>query len=330
VHQAGWWDIFSQPQINTMMGIMQYGDPSIKAFTWLWIIPLGHCTLNGFGYPGFDILDPQVMSVQVFKGNYSHPVFSYTSTLNLYVFGPVPELEKSYTVGNYYTSLASWPVPNNVNYYASANGMLTNVAPTTAGSRTYTYDPNNPAPQLGGNNLYGPCGPNDESANEKRSDYLLFNLSMPFADNTAICGNVTGSMTVSSTAVDTDFILSINDVYPTGQSVPVRYGPVRMRWRCDDMTPCMMTPGQKYTVSLDMWSTCYIFEKGHSMRMTITSSKNPEISVNPNNGQPLSNGLIPGTPVVAQNTVYWGTNQQTYVTLPFVPLSALPVNSQIH
>jgi predicted acyl esterase len=332
IHQAGWWDIFSQPQIDTFMGTITYGDPAIRKMSWLWIIPLGHCTLNGFDYPGWEIGDPQAMSVFLFKKNYTAPVFGYTKLMNFYVFGPVPAIvgRGNYSAGNYYTSVDSWPTPNLTRYYVSANGMLTTTAPTTAGSLSYKYDPSNPAPQLGGNNLYGPCGPNDERKNEALSDYLIWNIAQPFAQDTAICGQVTANITVSSSAVDTDFIVSVNDVYPTGESIPVRYGPVRMRWRDSDMTPSMMTPGQKYTVSLDMWSTCYIFNKGHSMRITITSSKNPEISVNPNNGLPLSQGLVPGTPVVATNTVFWGSNQQSFVTLPFVPLSAIPKNDKIH
>jgi len=332
VHQAGWWDIFSQPQIATFEGTIQYCDPSVRNMTWLWIIPLGHCTLNGFDYPGWEIGDPQLMSVRVFQRNFTADVFSYTDRLNFYVFGPVPAIvgRGNYSAGNYYTSLPAWPSFNAVNYYASANGLLATTTPSTTGSLSYKYDPSNPAPQLGGNNLYGPCGPNDERKNEARSDYLIWNLASPFAQDTAICGSINATITVSSDAVDTDFIVSINDVYPTGESIPVRYGPVRMRWRDSTTIPSMMTPGQHYTVNVDMWTTCYIFNKGHSMRLTITSSKSPEISVNPNNGLPLSQGLIPGTPVVAVNTVFWGPSQQTYVTLPFVPLSALPKNPNIH
>jgi len=236
----------------------------------------------------------------------------------------------NYSAGNYYTSLDSWPVYNSVNYYVGANGLLSTTAPSSSGSLTYKYDPTNPAPQLGGNNLYGPCGPNDERPNEARSDYLIWNIATPFTQNTAICGEINATISVSSSAIDTDFIVYLTDVYPTGQSIPVRYGPVRMRWRDSDTTPTMMNPGQIYTVTLSMWSTAYIFNAGHSMRMTITSSKNPEISVNPNNGLPLSDGLVPGTPIVAMNSVYWGPGQQSYVTLPFVPVSALPENPNIH
>jgi putative CocE/NonD family hydrolase len=334
MHQAGWWDIFLQPQIDTFMGVTQYATPPGNKMTWLWIIPLGHCTLNGFDFPGFEIAEPLSQSVELFRGNFSAPIFKYAKMLNIYVFGPVPAItgRGNYSAGNYYSSLDSWPVYNPVNYYAGPNGLLSTTAPMTNGSLTYTYNPNNPAPQLGGNNLYGPCGPNDESPNEQRSDYLIWNLGTgPVAQDMALCGQINATITVSSSAVDTDFIVYFNDVYPTGQSIPIRYGPVRMRWALsyNDTVPVMMNPGQMYTVTLSMWSTCYIINKGHSLRMTITSSKNPEISVNPNNGLPLSDGLVPPPLIIAQNTVYWGPGQQTYVTLPMVPLTALPPNPYI-
>jgi len=330
MHQAGWWDIFQQPQIDTYMGTRQYASEDVRNLTILWIIPLGHCSLNGFDFPGFDIAAPLTQSVHLFTQNYTAPVWSYTKLMNFYVFGPVPAIvgRNNYT-GNYYTSMDDWPVYKIVNYYAGPNGLLSSNAPTTTGSLTYTYDPNNPAPQLGGNNLYGPCGPNPENSNEARSDYLIWNIEAPFAVDTALCGEINATISVSSSAVDTDFIVFINDVYPTGQSIPVRYGPIRMRWRDNDTVAVNMTVGQIYTVTLSMWSTAYIFNAGHSMRMTITSSKNPEISVNPNNGLPLSEGLVPPPLIVANNTVYWGPGQQSYVTLPFVPLSSLPVNPNL-
>jgi hypothetical protein len=333
IHQAGWWDIFQQPQISTFEGVITYGAPNIRNMTWLWVIPLGHCTLNGFDFPGFEIADPQVQSVELFKKNFSSPLWSYIDQLNFYVFGPVPAIvgRNNYT-GNYYTSLPQWPTFTPTLMYAGPNGILYPSAPTTQGSLTYTYNPNNPAPQLSGNNLYGPCGPNAENSNEARSDYLLWTTTAPFTQDTAFVGHFYANITVTSTAVDTDFIVSINDVYPTGQSIPVRYGPVRMRWAISDsdMTPQMMTPGQMYTVYVDMWSMAYIFNAGHSMRLTITSSRNPEISVNPNNGLPLSDGLVPPPLIIANNTVFWGPGQQTVVVLPLVSLSQIPKNPKIH
>jgi len=72
----------------------------------------------------------------------------------------------------------------------------------------------------------------------------------------------------------------------------------------------------------------FFFNAGHAIRVSITSSKSPEFSVNPNNGKPLND--TSGPLVIARNTVFMGLTGGSYVSLPIVPLSALPKNNQIH
>jgi hypothetical protein len=326
VQQAGWWDIFQQGQIDTFEGTRAYG--TVKTH-WFWMIPLGHCTgsLSDFDYPMAEVLDPQFMSIRLFQGNFSADVFSYAKTYNFYVFGPVPKyigLNATHT-GNYWTSANEWPIYTPTRYYLNPGGYLSSGTPKD-GNSTYTYDPANPAPTLGGNNLFGPCGPRDETSNEKRGDFLVFTSDV-FTSNWAITGRINATLTVSTDAVDTDFYVSLNDVYPDGKSIPVRYGIIRMRWRNSATTPSLLTPNQKYTVNVDLWSTSYIFNSGHALRVTITSSKNPEFSVNPNNGKPLND--TSGPLIVAHNTVYYGATGGSYVSLPVVPITALPKNDQI-
>ena len=52
-----------------------------------------------------------------------------------------------------------------------------------------------------------------------------------------------------------------------------------------------MTPGNVYEVKINMWSTCYFFNKGHKIRIDISSSNYPRFSANPNNGLLLNQGL---------------------------------------
>jgi len=126
--------------------------------------------------------------------------------------------------------------------------------------------------------------------------------------------------------VDTDFVVSVNDVYPDGQSVQIRYGVVRMRWNTNAQTPSLLTPGQTYVATVDLWSTCQILNVGHKLRVTVTSSSTPSYTVNPNNGKSLAEG---GTSNPAKNTVYLGGNSASYIELPLVSVSALPKNTLI-
>jgi len=175
--------------------------------------------------------------------------------------------------------------------------------------------------------LVQPCGPEDQRPIENRTDVLTFSLSTTFTQSTAICGHLTATLFVSSNQVDTDFYVSVTDVYPDGQSILLRYGALRMRWRDDPSTLTLMTPGQIYNVTVDMWSNAYIFNAGHSMRVLITSSNHPQFDVNPNNGNPIAN--IDQPIFIANNTVYTGGSYASYVTIPFVNINSLPKNTQI-
>jgi predicted acyl esterase len=61
-----------------------------------------------------------------------------------------------------------------------------------------------------------------------------------------------------------------------------------------------MVPGEIYPITVDLWSTSYIFNPGHALRVDVSSSNAPRFAPNYNNGLPISN---PGEPLIAANTV---------------------------
>jgi len=200
--------------------------------------------------------------------------------------------------------------------------------PSTNASKTYLYDPTNPAPTFGGNNLFQTCGPRDQTQQvENRTDVLKWTATTALTETLALCGHVSATLYVSSDQVDTDFVVSVNDVYPDGKSVQIRYGVLRMRWRNGPLSsPSLMTAGQVYQVTVDLWSSCQILDIHHSLRVTITSSSEGSFSINPNNGLPLAQS---GALKVAKNTVFTGASEASYITLPVVPLDTLPLNPNL-
>jgi len=331
VHRAGWWDIFQQEMLNTYNGAAAQANPAVRGMQWLFVEPLGHCESEAstFGYPQYVIQDWFNMSLAIFQGNFSATVFSRTNILNLYILGPVPNYLPNGTtiIGNYWSSIPSWPAVTYTNYYLTAQGTLSLTIPSV-GSMAYLYDPLNPCPTVGGNNLLVyPCGPQNQAPIENRSDVLRFNLTTTFSQPTAVLGHFTANLFVSSDQVDTDFYVSITDVYPDGQSILLRYGAIRMRWANNPYNITLLVPGEIYNVTLDLWSTSYIFNPGHSMRVLVTSSNHPQFEVNRNNGHPIAD---PDQPIyLAKNVVYMGGSFPSSVTIPFVDINALPVNTQI-
>jgi putative CocE/NonD family hydrolase len=107
--------------------------------------------------------------------------------------------------------------------YLTEGGKLDAQKPLLNIMRSYVYNPADPVPIVGGNNLIiQPCGPQDQRGVENRSDVLLFTsevLSAPLA----ITGPIQASLFVSAAAVnDTDFTGKLTDVYPDGTSLLIQ------------------------------------------------------------------------------------------------------------
>ena len=169
----------------------------------------------------------------------------------------------------------------------------------------------------------------DQSPLLLRQDVVHFNAAALPAD-LAVCGAVTATLTVNSTANDTDFIVRLVDQYPdNGPRYLVAEGIVRMRWRNKTLTPVPMVSGTSYTIDVDMWSTCWIFAAGHRVGIDITSSSSFTYLPNPNTGLPLQpDGIWPdggeyytGKNVTATNSVLGGSR----INLPVVSVAELPV-----
>jgi len=71
------------------------------------------------------------------------------------------------------------------------------------------------------------------------------------------------------------------------------------------------------------WATAYVFNRGHRIRLAVSSSNSPRFSANPNNNLLVREG---GPLLVAANTVHYGGQQASSVMLPVVDLAKLPDN----
>ncbi len=239
--------------------------------------------------------------------------------------------------GGRWVTVNDWPVPGAVEQrlYLHGDGALrpelpaSGVAPTT-----YSYDPNNPCPQIGGNYTYpfstGPqdqvCRPDilgctDHLPLESRPDVLSFQTP-PLAQGVEVVGPLSVKLYVSSTAVDTDFTAKLIDVYPPNADYPRGYAMIlidsirRMRYRNSLERAELMTPGEVYEVTIDLWATANRFERGHRIRLDISSSNFPTFDPNPNTGEPI--GYHTHT-VTARNTVFHDAEHSSHLILPLLP-----------
>ena len=63
--------------------------------------------------------------------------------------------EAGLSVGQYWTSMESWPQPKMTDFYLHADGSASTSMPKTGetASTSFVFDPSNPVPTNGGNNL---------------------------------------------------------------------------------------------------------------------------------------------------------------------------------
>jgi predicted acyl esterase len=240
-------------------------------------------------------------------------VFESTPVL-LYVLGP----GTLFSVGNLWVGLPALPATTPLLLYFAPGGLLAKDPPAAVSNVTFKADPHAPIPTLGGNNLMiKPCGPQDQSVLElEHAESMVVFTSEPVEANIVVCGDITVEVTFVADTVDVDIAVTLLDVFPIGTAMLVQDGVVRARWRNGPFAsaPALLTPGQSYTVLVDIGAMSYVYNAGHRIRVTVQGSNAPRFSVNPNNGAPLSDNTT--APIVAHTAVLFGGSSASVLTLP--------------
>ncbi|MBL8266618.1 CocE/NonD family hydrolase, partial [Steroidobacter sp.] len=131
-----------------------------------------------------------------------------------------------------------------------------------------------------------------------------------------VTGFVDTVLKVSSSAKDTDFAVKLVDVAPDGTAYIIADTIFRARYRNGFDRPELMTPDNIYEIRPTPMATSIRFDKGHRIRVEVTSSNFPKFVRNLNTGGPNESEK---DPVVANNTLHHAGNDVSYVELPVVP-----------
>jgi putative CocE/NonD family hydrolase len=333
---GGWYDLFIVGTLAAFDGYNNLVDESVRYTSKILIDPLGHCLGGAEYFKQNTIMGRTGLEIaQLFELYGIRPV-KKTMIQNVTFYVMSSNDEAGLKAGQYWTTMEKFPEPKMVDYYLHADGTATLLPSTSISSSTsYTSDPSNPVITNGGNNLPPDiggsieCGPLDQAAVENRADVLKFTTPV-FDTELPLTGPMFAKLYVSSDAVDTDFMVKISDVYPTGEVRIIQDNAVRMRWREGGVTPVYMSKGKVYEVNMNIWNTSYIVAPGHSLRFSITSSNWPRFSVNPNNGLLLADAKYPGENVTATNTLYHSLRFNSKISLPVVSRLQLPQCHVLH
>jgi uncharacterized protein len=232
---------------------------------------------------------------------------------------------------NQWRDEASWPLDRakETRYFLSSggnanssagDGVLTTTEGGSPAADSFTYDPANPVPTIGGplccDSMHMARGPRDQADLEKRSDVLIYSTP-PLNEDVEVTGPVVLDLFAKSSAVDTDFTAKLVDVWPTGFAQNLTEGILRARFRkSTEGEPTPITPGEVYEYRIDLWSTSNVFRKGHRIRLEVSSSNFPRFDRNLNTGK---DSATSGVFVKARNTVVHDAAHRSALLLPVVP-----------
>ena len=313
VFLGGWYDIFLQGTINSFTTIQSRGGPAAKGRCRLVIAPIGHGSMNELTYPANSKKLPKSADNlawfdAILKGKDNE--VAAEKPVAYYVMGDPTD---GTAPGNFWRTADTWPpsVVETPYFLQPDKGLSTNLA-TTSEALTYRYDPANPVPTIGGAELGINIGPRDQQSIESRADVLVFTsevLKRPLE----VTGRIHARIFVSSDCPDTDFTVKLTDVYPDGRSILVTDGIRRARFRESFESEKFLEPGVVVEIPVDLWSTSLIFNKGHRIRVAISSSNSPRFDPNPNTGHGFR---VDREKRVATNTIYVSDKHPSQIVIP--------------
>jgi len=321
-HIGGWYDCFCQGLLDGFMGYQYDSGSGAAGKSKLVVGPWTHAFFGGriqgqLKYP--------VNAQDTFSGEYWDEIldqyileisddFENRPNVVYYVMGDVKD---SSAKGNFWRYADDWPpayIPDE--WYFHESNVLSMDAPGAYSPNTYLYNPTNPVPTKGGTNLFplAPtwAGPYDQTSIENRPDVLLFTsdvLTEPYEAT----GRIKARLYVSSDCPDTDFTVKLTDVYPDGRSMLICDGILRMRNRNGVDHWEFMDSGEVYEIEVDLWSTSYIWNTGHRIRVAVSSSNYPRYLANPN----TEDAMMQNTGYnIAQNTLFLDSVHPSCIILP--------------
>ncbi len=198
------------------------------------------------------------------------------------------------------------------------DGRLLSETPRAESPDPYSYDPKDPVPTIGGDLFIEPSGARDHRPADRLS---LTYTTDPLADDTEITGVPRVELFASSSAFDTDWVVTISDVRADGYAQVLRQNLLRASFRGGFEKRILLKPDSVYSYTIGMYPISNVFMKGHRIRITVTSSSFPKWYPNGNTGKPMDEE---GPGVVATNTVFHDVGRASRVVLPIVPAGSSP------
>lgn len=324
---VSWYDVSTSPNLAMYNHIRANAkDPKVRDNQYLVIAPTLHCS--------FTRATENTIVGERSMGDARLPYNDMTYAWFDYWLKGDPKKEMAkvtyFTMGsNKWQTSDTWPPKEAemTTYYLNSagkansrngDGILTNKKPSKDNPDTFQYDPMNPVTSYGGNvcctgnAVQG--GSYDQQEMELREDILVY-TSEVLAEGMEVSGFIESKLFLSTDVKDTDLTIKIIDVYPDGKAYNLDETIQRVRYREGYEKEVFMESGKVYEVNLTPMSTSNYFEKGHRIRIEVSSSNFPRFDRNMNTG---GNNYDETEGVVATNKIHHSSKYPSFISLPIM------------
>ena len=308
--KTGWYDWGLNDGLATWNLLMQSAPEEVRSRSRLFIAPSAH---NAPGYHEGMADHPELQHSHRVEDSFEF-VLRWHEAMRTGTLDDWPKVIYYLMGANEWKAAAAWPPPatRQIPYYLGSQGSLSpDKADSAADPDSYVYNPSDPTPTVGGSILsyaYTP-GSADVAAVQERADVLTYTTA-PLTEDLDVVGPLRLVLYASSSAVDTDFVARLSDVFPDGRAIQLQNGILRTRYRDIQGEPELLEPDRVYRLEIDMWATANRFRAGHRIRVDISSADFPRFDRNSNRGGEQ------GLPLSAKQSVYHDREHPSHLVLP--------------
>jgi len=283
---AGWHDIFLPAQLRDYAALLAAGHkPQLRIGPWR---HTDDAAVGEWVRQGLEFLRAHL------DGSGPEPV---TDPVHVFVTG-----------AEEWRDLPCWPPANSPeSWFLQPEGGLGPDLPAESAPDGYIYNPADPTP-----NLAGPVGAQgaarvDNRVLEARSDVLTF-TGTALERDVEVIGVPAVELHVASDREHTDFFARLCEVEPTGRSVNISDGLLRLS---PGMPPAEADGIRR--VTFELWPVAHRFKARNRLRLQISSGAHPRYARNSGTGDPLATArkLVP-----ASQRVYHDPARPSALTLP--------------
>ncbi len=279
---TGWWDNYPDMVVKTFEGIVAKGGDGAKAGSRLLIGPWDHVGV-GVAKQG----DVEFEKASLESGRAAKAFLDFwLRGVKDNGWDKAPRVRYWVVNEQEWRACESWTAlaRETKTLHLCADGRLAAEAPQKDETRTWTFDPLEPSPTLGGANLPPmPHGPTDQAALSQRKDgawYSTGKLEKPLRVN----GKVELTIAFEANAPDCDFTARLCDVGPDGRAILIGDTAARSKFREGGSEVALLEVGKRTTITLRFPSTATTFPEGHELRVYVANTNWPRFERNTGTG----------------------------------------------